>query len=82
MCFAVQVVAGQLEGTLFDLQAAQRKAQQLRLGTYRHPADNRASARDVALAARAASRSLQALSSQVGCWPCLAANEVAANLER
>ena len=63
---APQVVAGQLEGTLFDVQAAQRKAQQLRQGTYRHPtADNKLSARDVAQAARAASRSLQALPSQV-----------------
>lgn len=60
------MVAGQLEGTLFDVQAAQRKAYQLRQGTYRHPtADNRLTARDVAQAARAASRALQSLPSKV-----------------
>lgn len=61
----LQVMAGQLEGTLFDVQAAQRKLQQINQGTYRHPTlDHKMSARDVAQAARGASRALQALSSQ------------------
>lgn len=61
-------MAGQLEGTLFDVQAAQRKLQQINQGTYRHPTlDHKMSARDVAQAARGASRALQALSSQVSC---------------
>ncbi|KAK9811974.1 hypothetical protein WJX73_004626 [Symbiochloris irregularis] len=60
----LQVVAGQLEGTLFDVQAASRKAHQLRQGTYQHPtADHKLTARDIATSARGASRALQSLPS-------------------
>lgn len=73
----MQVVSGQLEGTMFDLEAAKRIADDSKgkpplpekLAAPVSPSKPSSGPREAALAARNASRVLQSLPSQVGFWP-------------
>lgn len=64
----VQVVSGQLEGTVFDKKAAkalEKEEEDVVQGRSPRAASGKDNARDAAQAARTASRVLQSLSSQV-----------------